>query len=216
MNALFDFNIEIGGADRRMHGVASAVVLNNIDITGQGRVQVRLPWLPGVDPWARVAAMGGGSLAGVWWQPQIDEEVIVGFLHGEVSSPVILGSVWSALDQPPVDLPTDAVTKRVMKTPYGATVTLDDLLQSVTIETPLGQKIDMSPTGITIDAGKGVGASITMDAAGRIQIESGLEITLKSKSITLDAAKVSISGTASASLSSNGSTKISGSMVEIN
>src|SRR5581483_2508002 len=36
-----------------IRGVALAVVLDNVDLEGEGRVQLRLPWLPGFEPWAR-------------------------------------------------------------------------------------------------------------------------------------------------------------------
>ena len=41
------------GNDSRIYGVAVAEVLSNWDSLGQGRVQLRLPWMPDFQPWAR-------------------------------------------------------------------------------------------------------------------------------------------------------------------
>ena len=40
----------------KVNGVAVATVFNNIDSTGEARVQLMLPWLPGFLPWARLAS----------------------------------------------------------------------------------------------------------------------------------------------------------------
>ncbi len=76
-------------------------MINNIDPLGEGRVQVKLPWLPGFEPWARVAAAAAGSRARLSVIPQIDDEVLVAFDHGDVSAPYVIGALWNGTDQPP-------------------------------------------------------------------------------------------------------------------
>jgi uncharacterized protein involved in type VI secretion and phage assembly len=213
---IFDISIDIGSSDRRMHGLAMGVVMNNVDFSGQGRVMVMLPWLPGVTPWARVAAVGAGMMAGVWWQPQLGEEVVLGFIHGEISSPVILGSAWSALERPPALLPTDSVQKRIFATPYGHRIELDDVTQTVTISTKLGQTVELSPLGVTLDAGAGLGASIAIGASGEIIIKSALSLSLEAPEISIKGANVKIEADAAASLEAGGLTTVKGAMVEIN
>lgn len=216
MNALLEFNVEFGLDGRRMHGLALGTVINNIDSTGQGRVQLDLPWLPGFMPWARVASLGAGMLSGVWWQPQIGEEVIVGFLHGEPNSPIILGSAWNAIDRPPAMLPTDAIQKRILRSPLGLEITFDDFLQSVTVSTPLGQKVEMTPLGVTIDAGLGLGASVEIAATGEVKISAGASISLSAPSVKINGFNVEINGATSAALESSGRTTVKGALVEIN
>ena len=70
--------------DKRIYGVAPAEVVSNLDLTGLGRVQLRLPWLPGYSPWARVAAFSAGSGRGGYFIPQNGDEVLVAFSHGDV------------------------------------------------------------------------------------------------------------------------------------
>src|SRR5881227_1091644 len=124
-------------------GVAVAEVIDNLDVTNQGRVQLRLPWLPGVEPWARVAALSAGSGNGSYFIPQIKDEVLVAFHHGDVRDPYILGALWNGQDRPPSKSPLDAKTRRVIRTPAGHQIDLDDQAQTVTVETSTGQKVTL-------------------------------------------------------------------------
>ena len=40
--------------EQQIYGLGIGRVINNIDATGMARVQVSLPWLPGIEPWARI------------------------------------------------------------------------------------------------------------------------------------------------------------------
>ena len=70
--------------EKKIFGVALGQVINNVDATGQARVQVLLPWMPGVEPWARVVAAGAGMSRGFYSLPQIGDEVLVAFNQGDV------------------------------------------------------------------------------------------------------------------------------------
>ncbi|MBY0396301.1 MAG: phage baseplate assembly protein V [Thermoleophilia bacterium] len=65
----------------RFDGVALAQVVDNRDMTGQARVQLRLPWLPGIEPWARVAVPMAGDSRGTFIIPQVGDEVLVAFIE---------------------------------------------------------------------------------------------------------------------------------------
>ncbi len=45
--------------------------------------------------WARVSTLGAGKNRGIAWLPEIGDEVIVAFLHGDFNRPVILGTLWN-------------------------------------------------------------------------------------------------------------------------
>ncbi len=113
--------------------VAPGIVTNNLDLIGEGRVQVKIPSLPAFEPWARVSSVGAGSSRGLCWIPQIDDEVLVAFSQNDPSSAFVLGGLWSTRDRAPLTLPTDFLTKRVIKTGLagglGHEVEFDDLLQ---------------------------------------------------------------------------------------
>src|SRR5262245_29366990 len=101
-------------ADRRVYGVTVATVVNNIDSTMEGRIQVHLPWAPGLDPWARVASPLAGLLHGAYFMPQIGQEVLVAFNNGDVGEPYVLGALWNTIDRPPLLTPADAVNRRFL------------------------------------------------------------------------------------------------------
>ena len=74
----------------------SAVVTDNHDPKGLGRIRVRFHWMgPGEKtPWLRITSPHGGSGKGVFFIPEIDEEVIVGFEGDSPVKPFIIGTVY--------------------------------------------------------------------------------------------------------------------------
>jgi phage baseplate assembly protein gpV len=186
----------------RIAGVSPAIVVSNLDLTGQGRVQVRFPWLADVEPWARVCAPVAGGGAGVWAIPQDGDEVLVAFANGDIAHPYVLGGVWSMTSRPPAILPTDAITKMVVKSPLGHTITIDDFEQSITLESLIGHKVEIGATSITISIAGGA-ASIELDVSGALKL-SALQ------SVEISAPMVTVTGDASAKVSSSGSVELSG------
>jgi phage baseplate assembly protein V len=196
-------------------GVAVAEVINNLDETNLARVQVRLPWLPGIEPWARVAAGSGGSGRGTYFIPQVGEEVLVAFQHGDVRDVYILGSLWNGTDRPPSKSMLDPVNRRVIRTPAGHEIELDDQAMSVTVKTATGQTIILDPDKIEVATADGT-AKMVLEASGSVSVEADVQIQLKAPSITLDADTVEIKGSASAKLSGGGVCEIQAGLVKIN
>jgi uncharacterized protein involved in type VI secretion and phage assembly len=202
-------------ADRRVYGVALAQVVSNNDLTGLGRVQLRLPWLPGHLPWARVAAFAAGSGRGGYFIPQEGEEVLVAFNQGNVTEPYVLGSLWNGRDKPQFKGPLDPVQKRAIHTPAGHEVLLDDGNGSVSIKTATGQKITLSADGIVLAASDN--AKITLQTSGTIKIEASVSIELKAPSISANATgKLDLKGSANATLDGGSLCVVKGAMVNIN
>src|SRR5688500_8354972 len=81
--------------DTRINGVCTAMVLSNFDSTGEGRVQLMIPWLPGYMPWARVSVPMAGLARGTYFIPQMGDEVLVAFSQGDVREPFVIGSLWN-------------------------------------------------------------------------------------------------------------------------
>lgn len=86
-------------------GVASALVVDVEDPEARGRIKVRFPWLRDgkeeAETWARVSLPLGGNATGFWSLPEVDDEVLVAFEHGDLARPVVLGSLWNGADAPP-------------------------------------------------------------------------------------------------------------------
>jgi uncharacterized protein involved in type VI secretion and phage assembly len=87
-----------------MPGVAIALVDDNDDPDDLGRVRLRFPWMgeDAVSFWARVAMPGAGPDYGMVWLPQVDDEVLVAFEHGDPSRPFVLGGLWNGTDAVPL------------------------------------------------------------------------------------------------------------------
>ncbi|MGM0578101.1 MAG: phage baseplate assembly protein V [Myxococcota bacterium] len=101
----------MGGAGRRIFGVVIGVVTDNVHPEGEYRVKVKFPWIRSTDAgddedflssWARISTPMAGLERGIWFLPEVDDEVLVMFEHGDVRRPVVIGSLWNGKDLPPV------------------------------------------------------------------------------------------------------------------
>lgn len=169
----------------RVDGVVIGVVTNNNDPLGLGRVKVKFPHLGSLPPvesnWCRVAAPMAGPMRGFYAIPEVNDEVLVAFEHGDVNYPYVLGSVWNNLDRPP--RPSSAVvvggkvTQRIFKSASGHQIILDD--------TPGAEKItivDKTMTNsIVIDSrppgaiNLTVNGACAIDAKGKVEIKSAAQ-----------------------------------------
>ena len=97
------------------------IVSNNVDPEKLGRVKVKFPTLTEEHEsnWARVSR-GFDNL------PEINDEVLVGFEHGDIHRPYVIGGVWNKNDPPPTSV-DDSVA--------------DGKVRLRTIQTRFGQKI---------------------------------------------------------------------------
>ncbi|HTE52271.1 MAG TPA: phage baseplate assembly protein V [Kofleriaceae bacterium] len=203
-------------ASRKVYGVVVATVVNNLDSTMEGRVQIHLPWAPGLDPWARVASPMAGLAHGAYFMPQIGQEVLVAFEGGDAGAPYVIGALWNTVDRPPILAPTEAVTRRVMRTPLGHQIDFDDATQTLTITSTTQQTITLDPARIELSAGLGV-ASVQVTTAGTVTITASASIELNAPSITINGATaVTIQGGTSATLNGGALCAVQGALVKIN
>lgn len=201
-------SLESGGHAK---GVGVAVVRQNKDDSGQGRVKVSYPWhsQPRESYWARVAMPMAGKGRGTYFLPEIDDEVLVAFERGDIRFPYVVGSVWNGVDKPPANNSDGKNDKRMIQTRKGHKLTFDDGSKGlVQLELNDGKKLAIDDDGITLDDGKGSrlvirtgGKSVTLEAAG--------ELTLKGTSV-----KIQASGTLD--VKAGGTLGLNGSMVNIN
>jgi phage protein D len=100
------------------------LVTDNKDPKGWGRVKVKFPTLTEehASNWARVVAPGAGRNRGVYWLPEVNDEVLVAFEHGDMHRPYVIGGVWNGTDPTPRtigDTVAGGVRLRVSKTRLG-------------------------------------------------------------------------------------------------
>ena len=206
-------------------GIAPGVVKDNFNLLSEGRVEVHITSHPEFNPFARIVGLGGGSGRGFLWAPQVGDEVLVAFNKNDSRDAYILGGLWSMTNRPPADLPTDFITKRVLKTgikdsPMGHTIEIDDALQSIKITTSTSQEITLDPKKIEISATEGV-HTITMnvvDTPPSIEISTlgDLKLSAPLGKITIEGLELEMSGEVSASLSSEGKVSVEGLSIELN
>jgi uncharacterized protein involved in type VI secretion and phage assembly len=205
----------VGSGGPPLSGVAIAQVIANRDETNQGRVQLSLPWLPNLRPWARVASCSAGHRRGIYFIPQVGDEVLVAFQHGDVRDPYVLGSLWNAQDLPPGTGALDPVEKRFIRTPAGHVIEFDDKARSITVQTCDGQTILLDPDKIEITTGDG-STTVRLENGGTVTIKADAKIELSAETITLDATTLELKSSASATLDGGAMCAVKGSMVTIN
>lgn len=189
--------------DPRMYGVASAEVIANCDQTNLGRVKVRLPWLPGYEPWARVAAPMAGMKSGAYFMPQVGDEVLIAFNRGDVLEAYVVGSMWNGRNKTPVESSNDAESKWVLRTPKGHELVFDDQAPSISITHSGGPKVTLRQETIEIAVDKKSSATITMNTSGDITIKA-------TSSITLDAPTINVTASQNLALGGSSSARIDG------
>lgn len=72
-----------------------ALVVNNEDTDGLDRIKVQFPWQEqsSTTPWLSVLTPHAGKDKGIRFLPEIDEEVLVGFVDNNAEKPFIMGAV---------------------------------------------------------------------------------------------------------------------------
>jgi uncharacterized protein involved in type VI secretion and phage assembly len=197
----------------RIHGVVVGIVTNNQDPDGLGRVKVKFPWLSDVDEstWARIAAPMAGDQRGVYFLPEVEDEVLVAFEHGDVRFPYVLGALWNGKDAPPASNDDGKNNVRIIKSRSGHVIKLNDEDGKETIEI-----VDKSEKN-----------SILIDTANNsIAVTSDKDITLSASNgtIKLDAQKIEINSSgptkiaagSTASVEASATLTVKGATVNIN
>lgn len=211
------------------------------DPDGETRIQVDVPMIApsGDGVWARIASPYATKNAGIFFMPEIGDEVILGFVNNDPSFPMIVGSLYSSQRTPPFtpDQPntnkaivTNAQLKITMddvkkviqiSTPGGHIVTMSDDQKSITIVDSNSNKMEMASAGINISSP----GNITIKATGQIQMEAQTNVSIKATAnLSMEGLNVSAKaqvalqaqGQAQAELSASGQTTVRGAIVMIN
>jgi uncharacterized protein involved in type VI secretion and phage assembly len=165
-----------------MNDLHLALVLDNEDPQGRGRVQVEMQ-ATRMTLWAACMTNGAGSGYGLSVLPKRDELVVLGFISPEL--PIVLGALWSGDSSHPQD--AQAVEdKYALITPAGSKITLDDA------DGPKIRTETRSGYHITIDE-NGAGEIVIEKGSDSIKIDSaGISITASAK-VEIQAAQVDVS-----------------------
>ena len=166
----------------RIAGVVVGIVTNNQDPDKIGRVRVKFPWLNDTDEgaWARVAAPMAGDRRGMFFLPEVNDEVLVCFELGDPRFPYVIGALWNGKDQPPETNADGNNDVRVIRSRSGHVIRFTDkagaeLLEIVDSTGNNKITIDSQANKVVISSS---GGSIRL-AASRIEIaaEATVDIT---------------------------------------
>ena len=187
------------GLGGRWYGVFPALVSDNKDPNGQGRVRITLPWAPDTesgryDVWARLATLMAGDNRGSWFIPDVGDEVLIAFEGGDPARPYAIGALWNGLDRPPEQMDGPGKNfKKVLRSRNGVRVTLDDTdgREQMILETPGGQKITLKDGPGAIEIVDSNGNSIKLEAAG-VTVTAAAKLTLNASTVEVSAGMVTV------------------------
>ena len=200
-------------SDQYFYGVMQAVVVDNVDPLGEGRVRLTYPWLNQSmeTEWCRVCQFYAGNGYGSFFVPEVNDEVLVACVHGDLNEPVVIGALYNGKDKPASKrekapgldqklirtkgkhqlLLDDTPDKKKieMKTSDGQTLTLNDQDKKIVIDTGGGQSITMEKNGGAITISTSGGQQVKLDGTGTITLSGKMKVKL-------DAAQVEIGSSA--------------------
>ncbi|MFN6486093.1 MULTISPECIES: VgrG-related protein [unclassified Nostoc] len=150
------------------------IVTNNNDPKKWSRVRVKFPTLTEEheSDWARVVGIGAGSSRGFDCLPEVNDEVLIGFEHGDIHRPFVIGNVWNGKDAPPTSVQESVadgkVRLRTFKTRLGHTLQFVEedkgsSKKGVYVNTVDGHKLNINDTDKKIEIKTKDGHQVLLD-----------------------------------------------------
>jgi Rhs element Vgr protein len=216
-----------------IHGLQiGKVVQLATDPDGEDRILVKIPTIDNnaQGTWCRVACLDAGAERGTFFRPELQDEVIVGFINDDPNDAVVLGMLNSSAKKAPLQASDDNHEKGIF-TRSKMRVHFHDQTKTITIDTPAGNSIKLDEAGKTIEIKDQNDNKVTMSPTGiklnspkNVDIEAGINLSLKAgASLTIGAASLSVKADgnlslegAAAKMSASGITEVKGSLVKIN
>ena len=220
-------------------GVMPGIVTNNQDPDKEGRIKIQFPWLSDDNEtdWVRIATPMAGAERGMFFLPEVGDEVLVAFEYGDVNRPYVVGALWNGMDAPPEtnsdgknnirkicsrsgheiifnDDSENSQENIEIHSKSGHTILLDDTSDKgkIEIKTSAEHKIVLDDT-----SGKEKIEITDKNGSNKIIIDSaGGSISMESSKITIKADTVEIHSGSSLTLKSDSDLTIQGSTVKIN
>lgn len=185
------------------HSAFPAMHLTNGIVTEVGdpdnryAVKVRLAAFAGAQDqegelWARVAAPFAGAGYGAVMLPDVDDEVIVGFMAGDPAYPIVLGALYNGNARPKDEPVQGGAVKRWSLTGKNGThLILDESASSeIVLETAGGVSVTISDAGQKVVASNG-SSSVTIDPGG-VTVRTGANVTVEASMVKISAGMVTV------------------------
>jgi uncharacterized protein involved in type VI secretion and phage assembly len=203
------------GRGHRMAGLVLGVVTNCSD--DRGRVKIKFPWLSDdyESDWVRVLQLGAGANRGLVLLPEVNDEVLVGFEHGDTRRPYVLGGLFNGVDTAPfgnaVDANAGTVITRGFRTRAGHELIFTDTegkerIELHTKDSKVAFTLDAANGNLTVEA-KG---DVVVKATGNASITAGKDFTVEATGSGTIHAKKGLT------LQSDGDVKVKGKAIALN
>lgn len=193
-------------AGKAWYGLHPAVVVGLEDPTNAGRIEIELPWLPNatasapVRAWAELITPYGDDAQGFLMLPEVGSTVVVGFWWGDVDHPYVIGATWNGNAQMP-EPPSDDNNLRLIASRSGSRLQFDDRSGAVKVHLSAGgapgtgvHTITLDDAGRTVTIDAASGASITLTAAGGVEVHAASTVEVTAAMVTVDAPMTQFSG----------------------
>ncbi|QUB81450.1 type VI secretion system Vgr family protein [Prevotella jejuni] len=201
-----------------------ATVLSNADPHGAGRVQVRMNWQTDNmrTSWVRVMTPDGGgskdvkSNRGFVFIPEVGDQVLLGFRHGDPARPYVMGSLFNGVTG---SGGFAANHKKSLTTRSGSTVTFDDTAHTILLQTTRANKIFVDELNgtITISSAEEVNVNtknVNINASENMNVNVGKNFTMQvgeQSSVCIEKdSSVSVNGNAMQNVGKDNHTHIAG------
>lgn len=175
--------------NHHFYGVTVGLVTNNKDPEGLGRVKVKFPWLSAQEEsyWARILTPMAGNGRGIYFLPEVDDEVLVAFEQGDMNFPYILGALWNGQDKPPGKNDDGKNNQKIIKSRSGHMIVLDDTngKEKIIIQDKTGNNkivIDSKENTMNIKVEK----DLTIETKGKITLKSSdNDVSIQCKNLSI-------------------------------
>ena len=165
-----------GASAAQFAGVVIGIVTDDADPEALGRVKLRFPWLADEfeTDWARVVMLGAGPDRGAVFVPEVNDEVLVAFEHGEFRAPFVIGGLWNGQDKPPEHDTSGGLQERSIVSRLGNKVVLIDKDGSA------GVRLVTAGGQCEVFLDDGSNEVVIKSGGGKVTIEAQSDVVLKS------------------------------------
>lgn len=182
--------------DQRYYGVAEAIVVDVNDPGKQGRVKLNFPWFDGgeaISDWSRVAQTYAGNGYGSFFVPEVGDEVLVAFIHGDLRLPIVVGALYNGSDLPATHRASDK-DEKLIRTRAGHQVLMVDTAgqEKVEVTTKKGHKLVLDDAGDSITLSHQGGSTTMVLTASEVTVNcqtmtvNGVLVARKDTSTTIN------------------------------
>src|SRR5262249_49232393 len=144
------------------------------------RVKVKFPWMSEQEStfWARISVPFAGSDRGTYVLPEIDDQLLCVFEHGDINRPIVIGSLWSKKQLPPETNSSGKNNAKLIKSRSGHRVIFDDKdgAEKITI-------VDKTKNNkIVLDAANKL---VTIESDGEIQVTAKQNVIVHGQAVKI-------------------------------